>query len=134
MEPRAPWWAYKHYADSVATRVRSESSDVRLAAFASLGSGAETPPQALIGYFAYGESPAQKDVVLRLHNVKSIRSLARAGKVRVRALRIPYSGEKSLPQLDVAAEETLPLVGGGVEIRLRGIKLHEALVVTLHAK
>jgi hypothetical protein len=59
-EPRAAWWAYKHYADSVATRVRSTSSDIRLPTFASRaedGDKADAPARLLIGYYAFKKSP-----------------------------------------------------------------------------
>lgn len=125
-QPRAAWWAYKHYADSVPTRVQSTSSDVRIVSFASRSDDDAQAGLArlLIGYYAYKKSPSSVEVRLRLQNVA-------ARNVRLKVERIPASGEQPQCQLEVTAEETVPVVRGVVETSLHNVRLHEAYLVTL---
>jgi xylan 1,4-beta-xylosidase len=132
-QPRAAWWAYKYYAASVASRVQSRSSDRRIVSFASQGAGDETRPQVLVAYFAHGETPPAADVVLQLHNVHALRAIGRHKRAGVRIERIPNTGERAVPRLEVIAEFNVPIINGGVEIGPINLNLHECYVVTLAA-
>lgn len=131
-QPRAVWWAYKHYADSVPSRVQSTSSDVRIVSFASRGGDAkDAPARVLIGYYAYKDSPNMMSVRLRFQGLKAVPALAKATKVRVKIDQIPNSGEASVPQLKTVAEDTLAVNKGAAESRPFNLVLHEAYVVTV---
>ena len=128
-QPRAAWWAYKAYADSIAGRVATEATDLRLVAFSSrTGSQA----QVVLGDYVYQKQPmAVGDVRLRLVNVMTLPGVKKAGRVRCTLERIPNTGQAPLPSPLRVREETVPVVGGVAELTIPRVGPHEAYRVTL---
>lgn len=132
-EPCAAWWTYKHYADSIPSRVRSASTNSRIASFASRGDTKDASARILIGYFYY-DSPLQStDVRLQLRNVGAVPWAAKESRLHVTIERIPNSGDQPLHQPETVTTESLPIIKGILETHLQNVKLHEAYVVTLSA-
>ena len=127
-QPRAAWWAYKAYADSVGGRIWSEATDVHLAAFAAR-SGASA--QVVFGTFAYQNAPPVSDVRLRLKNLARLPGVRESRQVHVTIERIPSTSEAPLPLPERVRAEAVPVVGGEAEVTVPGVHLHEAYRVTL---
>lgn len=128
-QPRAAWWAYKAYADSVAGRVASEWQGPGIVAFASQGGG---QAQIVLGDFADKTlSPATTDVHLLLKNLTRLPGVKKSGRVRLTIDRIPNDGESPLTSPERVGEETVPVRDGMAELTLPGVRLHEAYRLTL---
>ena len=128
-QPRAAWWAYKAYADSVAGRVAGAATDLRLVAFASRAAG---QAQVVLGDFVYQNQPQPPgDVRLRLKNVTFLPGVKTSRRVHLRIERIPNTGPSALPVPLRVREETVPVVGGVAEVSLPQVQPHEAYRVTV---
>jgi hypothetical protein len=128
-EPRAAWWAYKAYADSIAGRVQANSSDPRLAVFAS-GSAAAGTAQVLVGcYPCPGLSTPNMGLAIRIQNLSRI--LGKARRAHVKVERLPDSGEKPLLAPEKGLEEDVALSSGGLTAAIPALALHEAYLVTI---
>jgi len=131
--PRAAWWAYKCYADTVPARVASRSLDPRLASFAASGTSAAT---VLVGCFRDTPSEATLGtgpvaVSLRLAGLARLPFLRTAHRVHVRVQRIPDAGKAPVERLEAVQEQDIAMVGGGVRLLLPPLAAHEADLVTL---
>lgn len=128
--PRAAWWVYKAYADGFGSRVKSESNNPRVVALASR-SNPKGQAQILLGYFEYLATPQEATVVLILRNFLQVEA-ARSGKPVTFALaRIPNSGEKVIPQLDILKQEQIPVNNQTVRLTIPNLKLHETYLLTI---
>ncbi len=130
--PRAAWWAYKLYADGVATRVLSGSSDQRVIALASVGSAADDQAQVLVGYFESINAPPNQVVEIGLENLDALPFLATADAVLVCLALIPNGGEQELASPQWLAQETVPIEkDGSAVLTLPPLNLHEGFLLTI---
>ena len=124
-QPRAAWWAYKTYADTVSARVVSRSSDRRVVAFASSGDGQTA--SVVVGGFAYGDyTRGPASVVVRLQNVARLPFVGAGRRIHVKVEKIPDMGEAALPSLPVVQEQDVTVAGGMAQISLPPLAPHEA--------
>ena len=129
-QPRAAWWAYKAYADTVPTRVVSRSSDRSVVAFATAGDGQSA--SVVVGGFAYEDyGRGSVSVVVRLLNVSRLPFVGAGGRVHVRVEKIPDAGETALPTLLVVQEQNVAVTGGAAQVTLPPLAPHEAYRLTL---
>ena len=126
-QPRAAWWAYKTYADTVHGRVVSSSSDRRLAPFASVSGQKAT---ILVGCFADEQySTAPVPIRLRLSHLSGL-SLLHTRRVSLKIEKIPDTGEQAVPILPIIQAQTAAVVNGELALILPPLAVHEAYVVT----
>ena len=129
-QPRAAWWAYKAYADTVPARVVSRSSDRSVVAFATAGDGQSA--SVVVGGFTYGDYGCSSvSVVVRLLNVSRLRFAGAGGRVHVKMEKIPDSGEAAVPTLAVVQEQDVAVAGGMTQVTLPPLLPHEAYRLTL---
>jgi xylan 1,4-beta-xylosidase len=131
LQPRAAWWAYKSYADGVATRVSSVSSDPRIVALASRGSASPATAQVLIGYWQNGATPEQANLTLELENLSALPFVGKRKKILAKVSRIPSTGELPLSQPVPVTAERIKVRHGVARLELSGIPLSGAYVVTV---
>jgi len=128
--PRAAWWAYKSYADTVAARVLSRAADPRVVSFAA--SGSDRSATVLVG--CLGEGPLGKrpvTVSLRLTGLHRL-PFARAGRrVHLRVERIPDAGKQPVDHLEVVQERDAAVARGMATALLPPLTPHEADLITL---
>ena len=78
-KPRSGWWVYKTYADGVASRILSTSTDLRIACLASSTSEATSLPQLVIGYVNFQGTntgqPTEALIRVDLSGLKNISAL-----------------------------------------------------------
>lgn len=128
--PRAAWWAYKSYADTVATRVLSRATDRRLVCFAASGSGQAAT--VLIGYLREGSSGTQPAAVsLRLTGLNHLPFARASRRVRLRVEKIPDAGKQPVDHLEVIQEQDAAVVKGMATVLLPPPAPHEAELITL---
>ncbi len=132
-QPRALWWAYKAYADGMASRVASSASDPHLLPLASSQGSAPGTAQVLVGYYALLHSSPSVNPVVALTNVGKLGFLNGATSAHVNLARIPNALEAALPSLPVVSDMDLPISNGPVAVTLPGMLLHEAWLITLSA-
>jgi hypothetical protein len=129
---RAGWWAYKLYADGVATRVAGASSNQQVVALASSSSAASDVAQVLIAYFEAGNSPPAVDVDLTLCNLRALPSLQDADCVRLSLEGLPNSGEAELTEPLPLGDTVLSIDNdGSASTTLPPLNLHEAMLVSI---
>ena len=130
--PRAAWWTYKLYADGVATRVLSGSSDRRVVALASAGSAADDQAQVLLGYFESAGAPPNQVLEVELQNLYVLPFLTSADAILVVLALIPNSGEQELEAPQVLAKSTVPIdKDGSAVLMLPPLNLHEGFWLTI---
>lgn len=129
-QPRAAWWAYKAYADTVPSRVLSRSSDRSVVAFAA--SGDAQGASVVVGAFAYGDyTRGPIPVMVRLQNISRLPFAGAGRRVHVKVEKIPDMGESALPSLPVVREEDAAVAGGVAQVSLPPLAPHEAYRLTL---
>lgn len=120
--PRAAWWTYKTYADSVGTRVLALSQYSNLVVMASTN-----PAQILVGYFGNNQYNSVS-VKLQLYNLAKVGITGTS--VGISLYKIPATGEASLPRPILVSNYRIPVVGGNAVAKIPSIGLHEEYVVT----
>ena len=130
-QPRALWWAYKAYADGMASRVASTATDMHLLPLASSAGAAPNTAQVLVGYYAVLDSAPSLNPVVNMENLGSLGFLGGVGAVHVNISRIPNTLEAALPAPLAVSDADLPISNGAVSVTLPGVLLHEAWLVTL---
>ena len=129
-QPRAAWWAYKAYADTVPARVISRSSDRSVVAFATAGDARSA--SVVVGGFTYGDyGRSSVSVMVRLLNVSRLPFVGAGVRVHVRVEKIPDTGEAALPTLPVVQEQNVAIVEGAAQVSLPPLTPHEAYRLTL---
>jgi xylan 1,4-beta-xylosidase len=122
--PRSAWWAYKTYADGVASRVRSSSQNGNLVVLAS-----RKPAQVLLGYFGSNiPSSTNASVTLRNLNAAGFRNF---GTVQVSLFRIPATGESALSGASPIQTTRVAVVNSAVTVSVPNIQLHEEYLMTV---
>jgi hypothetical protein len=91
--PRAAWWVYKWYTDSVSGRVAAESSNYGVFPVASISSDMPDTAQVIIGSNGWwGESGQYSSVNITLNNINQIPFIdAAVSKIAVHVETLPYS-------------------------------------------
>jgi len=120
--PRAAWWAYKTYADGIASRVKATTDNANLVVMAS-----KTPGQVLLGYI--GTKTTAANVSLNLRNLGFIGQ--KGGTVTVNVAKVPNAQEATVSNLSPISSSTVPVTNGSATLTISGIKLHEEYVVYL---
>jgi xylan 1,4-beta-xylosidase len=122
--PRAAWWAYKTYADGIASRVKTTANSPNLVVMAS-----KSPAQVLIGYLGQNETnPAQ--VTIHLYNLGLIGQTGDHLKVTV--CKAPTTGEAPLATLlPVNTVNVAVTQGGAATLVIPAMQLHEEYVLKL---
>jgi xylan 1,4-beta-xylosidase len=133
-EPRAVWWAYKHYADGVTSRVRATSSDRRIMALASRESEDPHTAQVLIAHYGDGiEEALSTDI--SLHDLSSLSFVGSDDThVSVTVKRMPFIGNGSEPvwELPVVAEyPALPIECDRAAVTVDQLQPYEVYVVSI---
>jgi len=130
-QPRAPWWAYKMYADGVSTRVSVPYTNGAIVALASSGSATAQTAQVLVGYFNNNNPPATANVVIQLSNLGSLSFLNGLSKAQVHVQKIPNSGVADVSALTEISNTQIAIQNGGLQVSISGIALHEAYVISI---
>ncbi len=133
-EPRAVWWAYKHYADGVTSRVWANSSDRRIMALASSRSEDPHTAQVLIAHYGDGiEEPLSMDI--SLHDLSSLSFVGSDDThVSVTVKRMPFIGNGSEPvwELPVVAEyPALPIECDRAAVTVDQLQPYEVYVLSI---
>ena len=142
LDTRPTWWAYKAYAESVATRVASTSGHPMVTVFASRASNFDNVAQLTIGYTNtdFSDPDMVTDVSIELSGLGALPFLVAQDEVRVNVYRIPHAGsdplapgagEQILKELEWVSEQFLPVNGGNASFEIQGINLYEAYVVKI---
>lgn len=121
MRPRAVWWAYKLYADGVASRVKSATSDPTVVALASRSSSISGQTQVLV---ARSDKTAgtPKPVDVLLGNLRTLPAIKRTAKLTIS--RLAASGEAPSNGPEVVQELVLP-VSEAASIRIPAVGIDE---------
>src|SRR5262249_49801957 len=114
-------WAYKLYADGVATRVQSSTTDPLSVALANTLSNGGA--QVIVARTDRADSTAQVSVPIDLTGVQT-------ANVKVTASLLPTSGADPLKEPLAAGEQTIPVTGGNATLQVN-IAAHEGLLLTL---
>jgi Glycosyl hydrolases family 39 len=128
--PRAAWWAYERYADGVAARVPSSSSDPAVASLASSRLEGRVAAQLLLARLDRARRARPLTVGLELDGLESHSA---DGRVLVSVRRLPDSGEAALGGPALLRRDELELDDGALRLRAGALRPHEALVVTVAA-
>ncbi len=133
-QPRAVWWAFKAYADGVATRVASASTNSRFVSLASrsvVGLASATPaPQVIVGMYAVPSSSDTGTATLVLNHLSGVPSLARSASLRLTIETIPRTEGDPLPGLPPTTTLTVPVQNDSATVALP-VALEEVSVVSL---
>ena len=91
--PRAAWWVYKWYTDSVSGRVSAESSNYGVFPVAGISSDMPDTAQVIIGSNGWWGEPGQySSVNITLNNINQIPFIdAAVSKIAVHVETLPYS-------------------------------------------
>lgn len=119
--PRAAWWAYKIYADTLTNRVKATPVDADLALFA-----ARIPALVLLGYFDQHQ-PASARLILK--------NLPEAGftqdTVLVNVYRIPATGEAPLEKPILVSRNRIDVINGNATVNILNLQPHEGYLLKL---
>jgi xylan 1,4-beta-xylosidase len=133
-QPRGVWWAYKAYADGVATRVVSSTTDYRVVALASSSGVSANTAQVLAGYFnSAGAAASGVPINVNLNNLGSLAFLQGATQVRIATELIPASDEAPVDQLTIATDSVMPIQSGSAQVNIPFVRPGEAYRVTISA-
>lgn len=133
-QPRGVWWAYKAYADGVATRVASSTSDYRVVALASSSGVSANTAQVLVGYFnSAGAAASGVPITANLNNLSALPFLQGVTQVRVTTELIPASDEAPVDQLTIATDAIVPIQSGSVQVNIPFVRPGEAYRITIGA-
>jgi hypothetical protein len=130
-QPRSVWWAYKLYADGVASRVASSTTDPLSVALASAGN-ASASAQVLVARIDRPDSSAKVSVPIDLKGLAQAAGLGSATSVKVAVSVMPTTGAEPLDDPVAAGERTVPITGGVASIQV-DIAAHEGVLLTLTA-
>lgn len=131
LQPRAPWWTYKLYADGVSTRVPVQYTNSDVVALASTGSATTQTAQVLVGYFNDQNPPATANILIQLSNLGSLSFLNGLSQVQVHVQKIPNSGEQDLSALTEISNGRIAIQNNSLQLSISGIALHEAYVISI---
>ncbi len=121
--PRSAWWAYKTYADSMASRVKVSSTHPNVVGMAS-----QQPAQILVGYF--GKEPASSTMfTVRLTHLSAIGQTGKRLKVAI--AKAPNTGEAPLSALIPVRTVTVPINKDAATVTIPDLQLHEEAVLTV---
>jgi xylan 1,4-beta-xylosidase len=126
-EPRAPWWVHALYAAGCDHRVRSGSDFGHVVVIAqALPAGADRV-HALIGYYGHeGATAPRLAVEIRLSGLSHV---AKGRRVRIKAMRIPDAGARTVTALPIVRDLALDVVDDQVSFSLDGLAVHEACAI-----
>jgi xylan 1,4-beta-xylosidase len=134
MRPRAPWWALRWYARGTGSRVSSRSADPALAVMAAR---APDPRHAeiVLGYLDTHDRPLppRTDVLLDLRGVSRLRFIRGAAVPHMNAYRVRSRGQAPATPLAVRAPVVVRVSRGNLLLRVRGLRMHEAMLLRLSA-
>lgn len=133
-KPRAVWWSYKYYADGVATRVTTSTTDPAIVAVASSGSATSATAQVLLGAIdVNGNAPSTGSPTVALQGLTAVPALAGLAAVTVRTTPIAATGTTPVATLPAATSQVVPVVNGTATIAVT-LAVHAAALVTISAK
>jgi len=123
--PRAAWWAYKLYADGVASRVRSTDSK-SVAALASSDSATPGVPQLLLGRFSGSpDSRREARVSITLRGLDALPPFAAASRVTVVVQQLPDRGTRRLSSPKLVTQQDVPVTGGATHVVIPRFRSHD---------
>jgi hypothetical protein len=135
MRPRAPWWALRWYARGTRSRVRSRSADPALAVLAAREPDGlrRRHAEIVVGYLDTHDRPLppRTDVVLELRGTARLAFMHGATVPHMTAYRVRSRGQAPSAPLAVRPPEVLHAERGRLVLRIRGLPLHEALLLRL---
>ena len=132
LRPRAAWWALKWYARGVGSRVRSSSSGSSMAVLAAARAPSGGDAEILIGRInthTRGASVAGRDVRVVLDGLRALPRLRGAHTLRVRAWRVGSVGERPVVPRPFGGPWLVPVRRGRAQLTLRGVAVHDAILV-----
>jgi len=133
-KPRAVWWSYKYYADGVATRVASSTTDSAIVAIASSGSATSGTAQVLLGAIdVNGNAPSTGSPTVSLQGLTAVPALAGLTAVTVRTTPIAATGTTPVAALPAATSQVVAVVSGTATFTLT-LAVHAGALVTISAK
>ena len=127
LKPRSTWWVYKAYADITGTLVRV-IPDKTMAGIAGVDRDDKTV-RILLGRSGWGAN----DNGVRIKNINHLPWLAKDGRVRVTAKRIPNTGWNSLSAPISVMDRNLQVKGNELALQVPGFDRQEALILELTA-
>ena len=138
MRPRAPWWALRWYARGTDSRVRSRSADPALAVMAARRPGGSDWRHAeiVLGYLDTHDRPLppRTDVLLDVRGLANLKFMRGVAVPHITVYRVRSHGEASATPLAVRPPDVLLRAGRGrLVLRVRGLPLHDALLLRLSA-
>ncbi len=137
MRPRAPWWAMRWYARGTDSRVRSRSTDPALAVMAARRPGGSDWRHAeiLLGYLDTHDRPLppRTDVLLAVRGLSQLKFMRGATVPHLTAYRVRSSGQAPVTPVAVRAPVVVRARRGELVLRVRGLRLHDALLLRLSA-
>ena len=137
MRPRAPWWAMRWYARGTGSRVRSRSADPALAVMAARRPGGSDWRHAeiLLGYLDTHDRPLppRTDVLLDVRGLSQLKFMRGAAVPHLTAYRVRSRGQAPATPVAVRAPEVVRARRGELVLRVRGLRLHDALLLRLSA-
>lgn len=132
-QPRAAWWAYKHYADGVESRVEASSKSSRIRVLASRESMDDNIAQVMLAYNGdLLKNLKQIDVELtNLDALSFIQDEPRSIEVTVK--RIPYIGlgSREILELPVESIERIPVQDGKADLVVSDVNPYDAFVILI---
>ena len=137
MKPRAAWWAYLAYAETVKSRVASISGNPNLAVFAGVHPDTVNDASVLISCFADQHSSSEiayhtaGPVTVKLLNLQKLTALRAAKQVTVVVGKIPNSGAEPLEKPELVRTEIVPITHGTAEISLPAVALHDVYLLLI---
>lgn len=128
-QPRAAWWVHALYAAGCEHRVRSISDFSHVVTIAQALPAGSGHVQALIGYYGHeGATAARLPVDVRLNGLSRI---AKGRRLRVKVLRIPDVGPRTVATLPGMRDLILDVVDDQVTVALDGLAIHEACAIRI---
>ncbi|HEX8321730.1 hypothetical protein [Longimicrobium sp.] len=128
--PRAAWWAYRAYAETLTGRVPVRVRGAGVAAFAAHGPAGRAA-SVVVGRFSDESYGLFATVELRLKGLDRLTG-ARRGVVRIVVRKVPATGTAPLADLPVEWEETRE-VEKSTTIELTAVGVGEGRVVSISA-
>ncbi|AMR34057.1 hypothetical protein A0256_22715 [Mucilaginibacter sp. PAMC 26640] len=129
-QPRAAWWAYKFYNESLTNRLKYSSNNSHVVCFANYQT---SKIQVLLGYYGNKNSvAANTSVNVSLNSVNSLASFAGKDVVNISVLDIPDTGEEVLGTPKTSYQTTAKVVNGTVSFAVPAIYLRGACVVNVN--
>lgn len=128
-EPRAAWWVHALYAAGSERRVKAGSSFGHLVVFGQALPAGSEHVHALIGYYGHeGATARSLSVDVRLSGVSRV---AKGRRARIKVMRIPDAGARTMTALPVLSDQTLDVVDDQVSLQLKDLAVHEACALRI---